>query len=251
MNTATDKRSITNNKKIATILIVDGSPASLGLLFDYLRGFGFRVLIAEDGESALVQVNYARPDLILLEAAMTGIDGFETCRRLKANEKSKDIPVIFITALSHPVDKMKAFKAGAVDYITKPLQCEEILAHITTHLTIHNLQKSLQRQNECLQQENTRHKRFLAALQESSERYRLLVDNSTDIISRQTPEGVYRYVSPACQTLLGYETEEMLGHSMFDFFHPEDLQAIKKNNVKSQEQVPMQLQDCCAGSLIL
>ncbi len=239
MNTTIDQRSITNNKKFAAILIVDGSPTSLGVLFDYLRGFGFRVLIAEDGASALGQANYARPDIILLEAAMSGIDGFETCRRLKANEKTKDIPVIFITALSHPVDKMKAFKVGAVDYITKPLQCEDILAHITTHLTIHNLQKSLQGQNEYLQQENTRHKLFLAALQKSSERYRLLVNNSTDIISRQTPEGVYRYVSPACQTLLGYEIEEMLGHSMFDFFHPEDLQAIKKNNGKSQEQAPV------------
>ncbi len=111
---------------------------------DYLRGFGFNVLVAEDGESALAQANHARPDVILLETVMAGSDGFEICHRLKANEETKNIPVIFISALSHPVDKIKAFTAGAVDYITKPLQCEEVLAHIMAHLNIHNLQRNLQ-----------------------------------------------------------------------------------------------------------
>ncbi len=129
-----------------TILIVDDIPTNLQVLFDYLRGAGFKVWVAEDGPSAIQQVAYAKPDIILLDVIMPGLDGFETCRRLKANRETKEIPVIFMTALSDTVDKVKGFELGAVDYITKPLQHEEVLARITTHLTIRHLQQSLREQ---------------------------------------------------------------------------------------------------------
>lgn len=132
------------------LLIVDDNPTNLGILFDYLTKTGFKVLVALDGESAIEQVEYAKPDLILLDVLMPGIDGFKTCGRLKANPSTQDIPVIFMTALSDTVDKVYGFNIGAVDYITKPIQHEEVLSRVQTHLTIRNLQKKLQEQNECL-----------------------------------------------------------------------------------------------------
>jgi two-component system sensor histidine kinase/response regulator len=135
-----------SDKEKNNLLIVDDSLENLKLLCDFLRGSGFSVSVAENGEVALEQVNKARPDLILLDVVMPGIDGFETCRRLKENEETKDIPVIFMTALANTSDKVKGFELGAVDHITKPLQPEEVLARITTHLTIQNLQQSLQKQ---------------------------------------------------------------------------------------------------------
>ncbi|MFB2977847.1 response regulator [Microseira sp. BLCC-F43] len=136
-----------------TILIVDDMPNNLGALLDYLTDFGFEVLVAEDGESAIEQVEYALPDIILLDVLMPGIDGFETCSRLKSNQTTKDIPVIFMTALSDGEDKVKGFSVGGVDYITKPIQQAEVLARVTTHLSIRNLQQKLQQQNDRLQQE--------------------------------------------------------------------------------------------------
>ncbi len=225
-----NKILMTSHIEKATVLIADPSLSGLNLLFDYLVGSGFRVLVAKDGESVLMQANYAQPDIILLEALMPDINGFEICRRLKAGAETKAIPIIFMTSLSHAVDKVKGFKLGAVAYLTKPLECEEVLVHINTHLIIQNLQKSLLEQNIKLQKENLKGKKFLNALYKNNERYRLMAENSSDIISRQTLAGIYHYVSPACRTMLGYEIEEMLGCSAFDFFHPEDLQAIKGSN---------------------
>lgn len=137
----------------ATILIADDTPYNLGVLFDYLGECGFEVLLAEDGESLLEQVKYALPDIILLDVMMPGINGFETCRYLKAQSVTRDIPVIFMTSLTDTADKIKAFSVGAVDYVTKPLEHEEVLARVTTHLKLRNLQKKLSEQNERLQQE--------------------------------------------------------------------------------------------------
>ena len=130
------------------ILIVDDTQTNLDILFEFLKSYNFKVLIAIDGESAIEQIEYIKPDLILLDVMMPGIDGFETCRRLKADPNTKNIPVIFMTALADTVDKIKGFKMGAVDYITKPFQHQELLIRIQTHLTINNLQKQLQQKND-------------------------------------------------------------------------------------------------------
>ncbi|MBD2181528.1 response regulator [Planktothrix sp. FACHB-1355] len=135
------------------ILIVDDTPTNLSVLFDMLTASGFKVFVAEDGEDAIEQLEYCPPDLILLDVIMPGIDGFETCRRLKANESTKEIPVIFMTALSDTEDKVKGLNLGAVDYITKPFQHEEVLARVSIHLNLRNLAKQLQEQNVVLQQE--------------------------------------------------------------------------------------------------
>ena len=136
-----------------SILIVDDNPTNLGVLSDCFNDCGFEILVAEDGESALEKAEYAHPDIILLDILMPGIDGFETCRRLKAKASTQDIPVIFMSALAETVDKVRGFQLGAVDYITKPVQHEEVLARVNTHLTIRNLTKRLQEQNSRLQQE--------------------------------------------------------------------------------------------------
>jgi formate hydrogenlyase transcriptional activator len=132
------------------ILLVDDTPANLGVLFELLKGCGFKVSVAEDGESALEQVNYVRPDLILLDVLMPLMDGFTTCERLKAQPEIREIPVIFMTALTDTVDKVKGFELGAVDYITKPFQQEEVLARIRTHLSLQQLKASLKESEERL-----------------------------------------------------------------------------------------------------
>ncbi|MEH2369693.1 hybrid sensor histidine kinase/response regulator [Nostoc sp.] len=142
-----------SNIENGIILIVDDNPTNLGVLFDFLADSGFQVLVAQDGEDAIEQVEYALPDLILLDVLMPGMDGFETCQHLKAQESTKDIPVIFMTALSETVDKVRGLNLGAVDYITKPLQHEEVLARVKIHLSIRNLTKRLQEQNVHLEQE--------------------------------------------------------------------------------------------------
>ncbi len=134
------------------ILAVDDTPENLGVLFDYLDQFGFTVLLVQNGENALKQAEDNLPDLILLDIMMPDLNGFEVCQRLKANERTKDIPVIFMTALSDTVDKVRGFAVGGVDYITKPLQHEEVLERVRTHTTIRRLQRELLEKNTILQQ---------------------------------------------------------------------------------------------------
>ena len=136
------------------ILIVDDIMENVNTLFNFLDSHNFEVLVARDGKTALEIVEYERPHLILLDVMMPGIDGFETCKRLKANAETQDIPIIFMTALTDTLDKVKGLQLGAVDYITKPIQQEEVLARINTHLTIHNLQQQLLAKNTELETKN-------------------------------------------------------------------------------------------------
>ncbi len=145
---ALDSSTITS----ATILIVDDTPNNLQVLFSYLETAGFEVLLAEDGESATQIAQTQNPDLILLDVLMPNIDGFATCSRLKSQPSTKDIPVIFLTALSETVNKVQGFKLGGVDYITKPTEQEEVLARIQTHLRVQKMARALATKNEELQQ---------------------------------------------------------------------------------------------------
>lgn len=141
----------TKNDLQKTVLVVDDQPANLKVLLSYLQDQGFNTLTATDGKRALYQISNFKPDIILLDVMMPGIDGFETCHRLKANKETADIPVIFITALSDVEDKIKAFEAGGVDYVTKPFQHEEVLARLNAHLDIRSLQNELEDKNKELQ----------------------------------------------------------------------------------------------------
>jgi len=143
--------SVENHKK-DSLLLVDDTASNLEILVNFFTNQGFQVSVAVDGESALEQLDHELPDLILLDVMMPGIDGFETCRRLKANQSTTDIPVIFMTALSETMDKVKGFSVGGVDYVTKPIRQEEVLARVKTHLMLRSLQKKLQDANERLEQ---------------------------------------------------------------------------------------------------
>lgn len=137
--------------KTNSILVVDDNPDNLRLLLGILSSKGYRVRPTSSGEHAIASITKEQPDLILLDIMMPGIDGFEVCRRLKSEEKTASIPIIFISALDEISDKTKAFSAGGVDYVTKPFNTQEVLARIKTHLTIRNLVKDLEEKNRQLQ----------------------------------------------------------------------------------------------------
>jgi signal transduction histidine kinase len=132
------------------ILIVDDTRANLRLLARILTEKGYMVRPVPDGDMALSAAQAEIPDLILLDIKMPRLSGYEVCEKLKADEKTRDIPVIFISALDEVMDKVKAFTIGGVDYITKPFQEEEVFARVQTHLTLRNLQKNLEEKNETL-----------------------------------------------------------------------------------------------------
>ncbi|MFQ5617083.1 MAG: response regulator [Anaerolineales bacterium] len=135
-----------NPKKPAVILVVDDTIANLQVLVTMLDGQGYRTRPVDSGALALRAARSSPPDLILLDIMMPGMDGFEVCRRLKTDEQTRDVPVIFISALDAIEDKVRGFAAGGVDYVTKPFQVEEVLARVETHLALRNLQKRLQLQ---------------------------------------------------------------------------------------------------------
>ena len=139
-----------DDKKRPSILIVDDVPANLNLLTSILKQRGYKVRPAPSGSLALEAARHAPPDLILLDIHMPEMDGFEVCRRLKAEEALDEIPVLFISALTETKDKIHAFDAGGVDYITKPFQVEEVLARVRTHLELRHTRRELKRKNKRL-----------------------------------------------------------------------------------------------------
>jgi len=159
-----------------SILIIDDTPTNLGVIVNYLEDVGFEIMAARNGKSGLQIAQRAQPDLILLDIMMPGIDGFETCRRLKADEQTQDIPVIFMTALTNVEDKVKGFAVGGVDYITKPIQQAELLARVQTHLTLsklqHELEQQVERRTAELVQANTQLKTEMAHREKVEEQLR-------------------------------------------------------------------------------
>ena len=129
-----------------SILIVDDTPANLRLLSQMLAQHGYKVRAVSSGVRALAAVQANPPDLILLDIMMPEMSGYEVCERLKMGDQTRDVPIIFISALSTAKDKVEAFGAGGVDYVTKPFQAEEVLARVEAHLTLRNLQKILQQE---------------------------------------------------------------------------------------------------------
>ncbi len=149
----------------ASILVVDDTQENLQLLSQLLTQANYKARVVNSGERALESAQTTPPDLILLDVMMPGMDGYETCAHLKADERTRDIPVIFLSALSAPQEKIDAFKAGGVDYITKPFGIEEVLARIAIHLSLRQAQQRLQAQNERLEQEVTERRQAEARLQ--------------------------------------------------------------------------------------
>ena len=142
---------MSEHEKDRCILVVDDNPDNLRLFTELLREHRYKVRLAPNGNRALATIRKEAPDLILLDIMMPGMDGFEVCRRLKADERTAAIPIIFISALYETNDKVNAFALGGVDYITKPFKAEEVLSRIDTHLTLSDLQRQLERKNAALQ----------------------------------------------------------------------------------------------------
>lgn len=138
------------------VLIVDDLPANLAVLRDFLTSAGYRVYVAESGQSALEQIPFAKPDIVLLDVMMPGIGGLETCRQLKAMPDFSEVPIFFMTALNEVADKLRGFEAGAVDYIGKPFHAQEVIARIETHLEIRDLHQQLAAKNAALEEQNER-----------------------------------------------------------------------------------------------
>ncbi len=150
MNTSESGERVTKG----TLLIVDDIPDNIMLLFKFLNRAGFRVLAARDGEQALDIARQAGPDLILLDIMMPGMDGYEVCRQLKDDSRTHDIPVMFMTALTDMQDKLKGFELGAADYIAKPVERAEVLARVSVHVRLSQLQRELQEKNRELKDKN-------------------------------------------------------------------------------------------------
>ncbi len=215
------------NSKHSIILIVDDEPHHLKLLCRFLEDSGFRIVVAQSGTTALEVLENVRPDIILLDVIMPGMDGFETCSRLKEHDVTRDIPVIFMTALSNSVDKVKGFEVGGVDYITKPIEYLETLARLKAHLNNRKFQKEIQEE----------HVRF-QALSEATFEGILIHD-----------EGRILDVNQTLLTMFGYQhQEEVLGKPALELFttdshdliakhmhsghkHPYEVQGVKKDGL--------------------
>jgi adenylate cyclase len=185
-----------NDLKV-NILIIDDTPNNLRLLSATLIQQGYKVRSAISGKIAIESIKYFLPDLILLDILMPEMDGYEVCTRLKTNAVTRDIPVIFISAIDRAIDKVKAFGMGGADYITKPFHVEEVLARVEQQLQLKNLQKRLADQNMRLQQ-------ALVERKELEERYRNMFENSVDGIFQSTPAGRFLRVNQALASIYGY-----------------------------------------------
>jgi PAS domain S-box-containing protein len=241
MNTTSQKFHVPQSKE-QTILVIDDNPANLETVTDCLAEYGFEVLVARSGETGVERARLVHPDLILLDVIMPGMDGFEVCQHLKADAATQEIPIVFMTALVETEQKVRGFQVGAVDYITKPFQREEVLARVLTHLRIRELNERLEQKvrertdelaqaveeaqqlNEQLTCEIAERAQTEAALRESEDRFRRLAENAKDMIYRMTlPDGRYEYISPASSDLLGYSPDEFYNSPRLatDIIHPD------------------------------
>ncbi|MBU4297425.1 MAG: PAS domain S-box protein, partial [Proteobacteria bacterium] len=230
------------------ILIVDDNPASLRLMAGILGGAGYRVRLASDGELAIRSAKIQPPALILLDIKMPGMDGYEVCRDLKNDNKTRSIPIIFFSALESEEEKVKAFQVGGVDFINKPIRSAEALARVNTHLALQQAQidleirnteleaardtleekvkersMELEQTNQRLQQQIDMYLQTLGALRESEAKYRCIVDTANEGIWVLGPKAKTTLVNTKLTELLGYSQEEMNDRPVTDFMLMEDI----------------------------
>ena len=231
----TETKKMKGKKHNATILIVDDDPKTRKLLSKFLSQSHNSVITAGSAEEAFALINREPPDLILLDILLPDVNGFDIARRLKMKPKTRDIPFIFLTVKTEPEDKVKGFKLGAVDYLTKPIDLDEAAARINTHLTILKLQFSLKGKNLRLQQEIAEHKRTEEALKVSENQFRHLAEfNPGPIVVHS--EGLVVYVNKAAvKTLRGTDPGEFVGKPVLDFLHPDYRDIVLKRISQAQK----------------
>jgi CheY-like chemotaxis protein len=174
----------------ARILLVDDTEANLDVLCALLEAEGCRIALAPNGEIALRIAGRVSPDLILLDVMMPGMDGFEACRRLKQNECTREIPVIFITAENLTKSIVTGFEVGGVDYIIKPFHNEEVLARVRTHLQIDRLTRHLEAANRRIQEATERKSRFLASMSHELRTPMNAIIGFTDLVLRRSGDAL-------------------------------------------------------------
>jgi diguanylate cyclase (GGDEF)-like protein len=185
----------------ANILVVDDIPENLTILTNILTERGYTVRPAINGQIALKAARHVPPDLILLDIMMPGMDGYEVCRQLKASEQTREIPVIFISALDDAGDKIKAFERGGVDYVTKPFEAGEVIARVENHLALRRMQRQLQAQNFQLQQEIQERTRMEAALRQYNQELSLMNTMSSLLQSCRSEADMDSILTNCCEQL--------------------------------------------------
>jgi PAS domain S-box-containing protein len=168
----------------ASLLIVDDAPGNLGVVVDSLADRGFRILIARDGAEAVERALFSQPELILLDVNMPGMDGFETCRRLKADSRTCDIPVIFMTVADDIDNMVEGFKAGGIDYVTKPVRIDEMMARLNVHLAMRAMHRTLLDKNRRLENEVAVRERAERELSRIRDELEARVAKRTDELAR-------------------------------------------------------------------
>lgn len=170
------------------VLVVDDTPENLELMARVLSRRGFQINLARGGQQALHLIQEQCPDLILMDVCMPGMDGFEVCQILKRDLKTKDIPIIFVSALDEVLDKIQAFQVGGVDYITKPFHAAEVIMRVNTHLALRRLQQQLEQQNDRLRQEIRDRLTAEMALQTANQELQRLahMDGLTQVANRRS-----------------------------------------------------------------
>lgn len=182
-------------------MVVDDTRENLRLLVSILSAQGYQVRPATNGPQALTAAQSSPPDLILLDIMMPEMDGYAVCAALKADARTRDIPIIFISALHDVIDKIRAFEVGGVDYVTKPFQAEEVLARVNTHLTLQHTQEALRR---------------------SEARYRAIVEDQTELVCRLRPDTILTFVNAAYCRYFGKTSDELVGQSFLYSLPPEE-----------------------------
>ena len=206
-----------------SILVVDDTSDSLRVLTNTLKADGYHVQPADSGELALASLATKMPELILLDIRMPGLDGFEVCRRLKSQAQSRNIPVVFLSALSEVEDRVEGLKLGAVDFISKPFRKEELLARVETHLELARLRTSLEKRvaertaelnlaNQLLQVELDEHKRTLRAWRESEVRFHHLADTVPAVIWVSEKADWLVFLNKHALSFTGRTMAELEGH---------------------------------------
>ncbi len=201
-----------------TLLLVDDNPTNLQVLYQTLEGHGYKLLLAKNGEDAINIARKVHPALILLDIMMPGLDGYDVCQTIKSDPELSDVTIIFLSALDDVRDKVKGFNSGAVDYVAKPFQSEEVIARVQTHIKIRQLEKTLEQKNRQLEDDNT-----------------FILESMGEGLLGVDKQGLLTFINPAGCEITGWLEHEIIGKNFHDLFMHTDgsghRNPLEKDNV--------------------